>query len=76
MNEQRMTFAGSDRSGWYRRTDDGYEYLGTERPDDLTDALLVDCESGRVYQNSGGNIAVDEAAIPNATWTTLVWEDR
>lgn len=68
-----------DRDGWYRIMDDGFEYLGPDRPDDLTNIAKVETVNGqrRIYQNSGGHLAppaeVLDQVIPNATWTWMEW---
>ena len=64
----------ADRSGWYRISSDGFEYLGTERPDDLDRAMLVDRETGSIYQNSGGNLEVGDRIVPNGTWLKLAFD--
>jgi len=67
-----------DRDGWYRITDDGFEYLGPDKPDDTERIMKVETidhgngvTERRAYQNTGGALNLGDQVIPDATVTWL-----
>lgn len=67
MSDQRFT---ADRGGWYRFGSDGWEYLGEDKPDDMSNVARVEVfgNQRRIYQNTGGAIDTGTRVIPNAVW--------
>lgn len=70
------------QTGWYRiGTGEQPEFLGTERPENLTADELLRVENDgrevRLLQNSGSAVSVGSMlTVPSGAWVTVPWDER